>query len=619
MKNIFNLVLVLLLSLCLYSCEDNDLKIELSEETTLTSVDLVEITEGVKIKFSDKTINLFLSRGCPSEILLNAELPLGAKIIEVSDGLELKTDSTFIVPLVISEFTFVIQAENLENTQTYKVNILKDKIDLALHIIEQIFQKDGAFVWNHKKDDSGNVIESKLVNVDNDKNYKVYKHELDKQGFITKTSYTSVLHKKYNYVWKYDNKILASYDKQLFNQLPSHHLISFNSNNLVTKIIEKNDFDYVVNETLFKYDAQNRISEMSDVKLSFKYTYLYDGKNRGVSSGKYDYDFDNYGNIVKKTPVGNGSNYVYEYLYNGDGTISKETTSREGWSPTICVYFYFGNGTISRKEQETTVWEYQEDGSYTYNYGDANSVIEANEKYDVSHNLLEKQKDQRSPQNPYYNYKYTEGYEYDEVGNVLRLTHVVDNKDTTPTKTTIIDYEYNNYHLLVKRTYTVEGVFDKYNLREYDANGFVIESAYYRPNSEKIHTYTYSFDAFGKRKSKKIENFTTGLVNAYTWGYFPNWTSKLDTWTRIMNGVVEYEEKSFYDEIGAYLIRKESKQYDNNGALQFFTVIEYYENGNWSSRIVYDGEGNVISSETNQPGENLPFIREFDENFESVL
>lgn len=623
MKKLLFVLVPILLSLFLFSCDEKDLHEEFSQDTALNAIKFVEVVDGVKINFSEKNITLVIRRDCPEAITMDANLPLGAKIIEVSEGLELKSDTTVKVLLNVSDQFFVIQAQDIETIEKYAVNIVNDKTDLSLHLIEQTFQKDGAFVWKHERDESGVLVSSRLVNVDNDKNFKTYVHETNASGFITNTSYTTNKHKHYTYIWKYDNQNLVSYDKQLFNGLPSHHFIVRNEDNLIVKLIKKNDFDYVLDEIDFTYDKENRIVKKTGVSLTFDQVYTYDDKNRLISSGEYDYEYDDYGNIVKQNSIVANLSSNYERTYNVDGSLATEKAlNKDGSVASEYGFSYFDNGRIAKevKVGGLVSYIYNEDGSYKYTSlpYDSDYRMSRHSVYDVNHNRVEYIRDITVDDRPSSSYKEERNYEYNANGLISKETYVRDNKDGRPVRTTVTDFEYNDAHLLVKRTTTTNSQFDNINKREYDANGMVTESAYYDVDNKKFKTYVYTYYNYGKTKSKLYENFNTGTVSETIWDYSASWHLDKKTEKKTINGDLKSERVTEYRQDGLAKKREEVKEYDNF-ILVRRTVREYDEDGMMISYVVYDGEGNVINSQTFQQNSRIPAFEESEMDFELVL
>lgn len=618
MKKCLLSVIIVVLSIFLFSCSDDDSIKEYSQETAVSDINFTELICGVKISFTEKVITLAISRSCPETVLLDAKLPDGAKIISVSEGLELMTDSTFKATLKISEQFFVIQAEDDEVIERYSVNIEKDKVDLALHLIEQTLYNESLFTWKHERNEQGTEITSKLVNRFNEKNFKTYTHQINEAGYITKTSFTTYEHKQYSYSWKYDDDVLTSYDKKKFNKLPSHHFLHINDDNLIVKLVEKNDFDYVLDEIDFTYDEKNRIATQKGVSLTYDQVYTYDDKNRVISSGENEYKYDSYGNTIKINFVSDHYEESEDRVFDTDGNIiTLKQLRKDGSVGSEYTYSYFRSGKILKKEDlnGTNITVYNEDGSYINS-----SRIEFfhsrrifSRTYDEFHNEIEYSREEVVFDFPSESYTEVQQYVRNSVGLILKRNYVKEKNDGSPSIITVTDYEYNNLHLLVKNITTSNDQFYEVNNKKYDSNGLVTESIYYDADNNKTKTYFYTYFKYGKVKTKIYDKITTGTVSETTWEYFGNWNIKNRTEKQTVNGVIQNEKLIEYYQDVLRRKRTEENIYEDS-ILVRKVVREYSKVGLIMSSITYDGDGNILDSQTFEENSIQAEQRELERN-----
>jgi len=622
MKKVLFLVVLCIISVSMFSCDDKEISEVFSEDTTLEGIKFVGVAEGVKIKFSEKNTTLAISRVCGETISLNANLPLGAKIIEVSEGLTLKSDTTFDVKLNVSEEFFLVQAEDLLKTEKYKVSIVNDKVDLALHLIEQTFQKDSSFIWKHERNESGVLVSSRLVNVDNDKNFKLFEHKCNSSDFVTSTTYTTNMHKQYTYVWKYDNETLVSYEKQFFNQLPSHHLVECNEDNLIVSLTEMNTFSYAVNKIEYTYDDKKRISKQTDPRYYYDQIYIYDNKGRIASTGEFAYEYDSFGNIVKKTITNSGFS-LHHYTFNEDGNMLTEKSSgSNGTVYSEYQYSYFENKRVSKVTKVGEVWSkiYNEDGSYKFTTEREfhNSTTKEVTVYDVKHLKLEETVEKTTT---FTNIDLTQVeltysvFEYNGDGLCVKETQTVDKKDGSPVSIKLIESEFNSSNLCVKRTTKTDGKVTTVNIKEYNNDGKVTESAYYDSDGEKHRSYFYHYTSYNKIESYILEYFESGDVQEVVREYHENWNMKSQTTTYSTHDVLTYVRAYTYKDDGHSLLRIETKEYEE-GLLVSSSLTEFDSEGNQTSYTVYDADGNVVSIQKNQKNLRRSNAHQFDGEIE---
>jgi hypothetical protein len=592
---------VILISLLLSCCSEDS--VEYSQDTKLNDIKFEGLVDGVKINFSEKTITLAISRDCPESIVLEVDLPEGAKIIQVSEELEVKTDVTLSVNLLPSEQSFVVQAQDDDITEIYSLNIIKDKTDNAVHLIEQLLHKDGSYRWKHERDERGIILTSKLVNIFNEKNIKTFIHESNQNGFIIKTSFTTYEHKKYNYEWSYENGDLTSYNKQYFNHYPTHHFLQINKDNYITVIEQRNNLNYTLNEVRLKYNDNNRISELRNIKKELNYVYAYDEYGRVISDGVHNLIYDINGNIRSKVET----SYYEQYTYNDDGQIITKSEHS-----TVFNYSYFENGRISRIECPNYYLAYNEDGSYVSNLNHPNLLTTEND-FDVNHNNTRYVNDYMDYESPRSNRKITRVTEYDEHSRIISMETTTDNKNDSPITTLKINPYYNSTFGITDRSIIFNGSLYESHKIEYNSNGLISRINNYDFNNEKIREEIFTYTKFGLRATYIKDDKNSERREEYSYEYDSEWRKFKET-------IKEYRSNLIYSEniIEYYVSKKKEKSdfklYDSNGNVEFRSVRKYYENGSLKSITEYDADGNIIFSQIYEENSVRPEQHEFNKD-----
>ena len=318
------------------------------------------------------------------------------------------------------------------------------------------------------------------------------------------------------------------------------------------------------------YDESGRLTKHVDAKGQ-EIFYSYDMAHNKVSSTNRllkstDYEYDERGNVTKKTEYNIGIPYVTNYEYDEYDNKKKESLVNKPGIYTGYKYEDLNPGTgyaVITKDMRLVTEQIDPEGNHTYYKYDANGRVlktidprgfATENYYDAKGNLMWT-KDAKG----YYTY-----YDYDSQGNMTYMKDAENNETT---------YAYTGGYMTSQ---TQGGITTAYT---YDAMGNMVTESRPEPNDETgTLTTIYSYDNNGRQI--KTTNFDTTFTET--------------AYDSLGKPVVRSDKKgreteTAYDEMGRvdYVLRpdgaKDVNHYDNEGRL---TWVESY-NKNFELKNTY--------------------------------
>jgi len=273
------------------------------------------------------------------------------------------------------------------------------------------------------------------------------------------------------------------------------------------------------NNKLFKKSEKHFVSQTTDpyyvVQLAASKDFTYDGVNNNPTIKQVDLDYDDFGNVVKISSLGDKSiegdeKYSYTtylndvdkwiigkptrtYLLDSDdltkisesffeydqygGLIKSESWLNTGTNPTITYeYNSFGNLILQKDPNQNEV-EYEHDSTHTYLIKTTNSLG----------HILE--------------------YEYDDYGNLISTTDSNENK---------IEYKYDVFNRKVKEIYPYDSEETPTIEYIYEFDGIAPEKTITKKKTDQDQTldsYSY-YSGLGNLIQSKIESIDSKLITS---------------------------------------------------------------------------------------------------------
>lgn len=418
-------------------------------------------------------------------------------------------------------------------------------------VITYQYEENGSYTRDYTDKDENYIVENCYAN-----GYVFHKEVTDKNNSTT----------LYDYEYDDNYNVIKRSETYPDNTVT---IYEYNDDDSVTK----KDID---ENGLLKYE------EITDKEGSItKYDYEYDEDNnliKKTEKDKYDniiatYEYIHEDAIVKKSYKDENGNDIIEYYYENDLFHQyREEITDENNNTTIFEYEYDDNYNITKKTEKdkddniVATYEYDiENGTHTKTYNDDsdNKVVES---YDANGNITNKKINDGEN-----TIEYTYEHEFDDDNNIVKTTEL----DSEGNPVTV--YEYN----------IEDGTFTK---KYEDSEGNkIVESfrnnAVYRKeetNSADETTITEFERDDNNNITKETITYHEGnkTIKHYDENNHITQKEEIDT---DGNNVIEY-----YDENDVITLKRE---FDENGNLKY--TYEYEPNGYYTKKYK-DEEGNEV-------------------------
>jgi len=357
-------------------------------------------------------------------------------------------------------------------------------------------------------------------------------------------------------------------------------------------------------QTIFTYDHQGNMLTKKDPKgqiTYFSYEPVFSKVTNitDASGNTTIFEYDSHGNLVTMIyPDGSEEQYAYDAFSN---MITK--SDRMNW---IITFEYDDQGKMIKKSFP--------DGTYhTFTYDSIGNMITAEDEngtlsfsYDSSDRLILAT----------YPNGETLQYEYNPLGDLFRLTYpdgtVLEHKYDKANRLTHIDtvgqtiasYTYDLTSKISRRDLQ-NGVYTTYS---HDANRRLLSLINYKPNSEVISSFSYTYDQMGNRLSMTTEQGSTqyiydelsqlikvippsSLATDFVYDTVGNRTSVIENGDGVTYSTNNLNQ---YTEVGG-----ETYTYDTNGNMTSKT------NSSGTTTYTYDFENHLIRVDT--PSETISY------------
>lgn len=227
----------------------------------------------------------------------------------------------------------------------------------------------------------------------------------------------------------------------------------------------------------------------NDKYFPTEYVETYDGE----SYTDQQFTFDSEGRLTRESAY----NSAYEYIYDSNGNLIKETYSYDGEMRYIYEYKYDYRGNLIEEIQTDS--EYPLTKNYTYNHrGDLTKVVWFRPDLDTVTGVQEYFYDADNRIVSYIGtysddrHKDTIDYTYDTKGNLVKR---VEKYAYEPSYTYYFTYDDNNNLIQELREDVVNR--KSYIDYTYDSKGQIIKTVKYSSESTAVYTYEYSYDKYG--------------------------------------------------------------------------------------------------------------------------
>lgn len=214
----------------------------------------------------------------------------------------------------------------------------------------------------------------------------------------------------------------------------------------LTKIYKKQPNKEETLVEKYIYNEQNQISYYQDNNTNISYYYNYDLKGRitlqiDTANNKIEYFYNELDNISKIKYTVEGIEGTIYYSYDEEGNLLSMNDNN------IITTLYYNNDVLGRlQEKITTLVEYTNlKHKYTYYTSDTmnKTEIETNNLNKLTSTRIAKE------EITIYNTKYIYEYNYDSIGNIIKIT-LTEIENTLINKKQTYHYEYNQYNQLTK-------------------------------------------------------------------------------------------------------------------------------------------------------------------------
>lgn len=394
-----------------------------------------------------------------------------------------------------------------------------------------------------------------------------------------------------------------------------------------TEILDSTNNPYKKIENEFSSEQKD---EYYIVTLDSTKEYTYDGIAENPKITQADFDYDEYGNILKTSSFGDVSvfgdeKYTYaEYSYDTRKWIlsnpkksylldSDDSTKAE---ETLYAYDDFGNLKKAEFWLDTGInpivnYDYDSFGNLM-SETDSNGQI-TSYKYDLTNTFVVKD---INPKNHETSYEYDLGtgnllsiidsnnfeteYKYDIFGRITKGILPYDSANS-PTAEYIYDFDGTAPgNVTIKQKENEEGTLDSYYF--YDGFGNLIQSKSESEISQLI-TNDYYYDGLLRLKQESNPYYSADDYTAPDTS-IPKTTYEYDALGRIIRGINpdDTETKTNYDHwvTSAYDENNDRKDYVEDSYRNIIAVKEYDDSSIYTTNYKYDTNNNLIKIQDNQ-------------------
>ena len=508
--------------------------------------------------------------------------------------------------------TFALDGMGNETTYTYNsLNKISEVIDAEGMTISYKYDKEGRLanetdrngnniIYRYNSDGNltlkqaeGGAVERYLYNKDGSLLAGINQNCIDsytynKNGIVESVAKNGET--KLNYQIDSNSRVykVTNWDSFIFDRVVYNYDALDRIRSIRTEGLGWFDYDSIAN---YNYNLDGTISNI-EYKNNTKSIYQYDS-DRNITSltnqmsdgsiiDKYEYAYDNNGNLLSKTENGVITNYEYDEL----NQLVKENN---------IVYVYDNIGNRIRKEEgsSTTIYTYDQRNRMTQK--DENGII-TSYSYDNNGNLLGD--------------SIGTSYEYDEFDRVIKVVKPDEawQKNIYNTQglriATVENGKYTGYDFDRGKVFEVTGKYEDLGTLHVNGYGLVAQR---RENYENDYNY-YLTNAHGD--ITKIISREEEILNTYTYDAFGNTTSsteKVDNRFRYAGEQYDqitgqyYLKARFYDpEIGRFTQEDPYRGdglnlyvYVSNNPLRYVDPSGYCKD---DGNLLYEKVLNIVSS-----------------------
>ena len=262
MKKTINILLILLLTLCVFGCANN------GGNNTAEGNDPSKQEETIKDEWLCTRITYYNTDGSIASYIVNTYDEDGRLLnneeYNVNNELISTTKSTYDEKGRESEYVLYDAKGNIDITGVYEYDD-QDRV-----IKETDYHGDGtvADYFTYEYDPNGNIIHSENKTEDEELSMKI-DYEYNDQGEVAKTYYDFYGYDTWYYVFEYSNGVLVR--RTMYNSKDEVDSVD---------VYEYSEKDPKLNESVESYDSNN--------KLKYRTEYRYDEYGNMISSAMFD-------------------------------------------------------------------------------------------------------------------------------------------------------------------------------------------------------------------------------------------------------------------------------------------------------------------------------------------
>ncbi len=285
---------------------------------------------------------------------------------------------------------------------------------------------------------------------------------------------------------------------------------------------EEYSYEYNEHGDITKYIEITDLTNRTEREIRYEYTYDSEGRKTKIVSDGYvgakteEFEYDERGDVIKKTETTSRTVTVYDYGYvYDDGRLLEETAVIYSWSDSSLEEKYDEHGNLILRQNDDSLIKHE------YTYDKNGFIIKDIETTDnqknygkIIVNTIEYTNDEKG--------RVIKSVSTDEDGRTYTKEFTYDSEDRKLKETRTEEYgEYSRTYYIDEYTYDELGniltYYHKYYESEdtynytyvYDNNGNVLEK-----KRDGVTIIKYIYDANGNQI--KTENYTDGSVGEWT-------------------------------------------------------------------------------------------------------